>query len=108
MVRYSNCCGAAPIGQSEEMERCPECKEHCSYEDENDSHLEYITVKMPKFRFMAVVADLRWIANVDYTVKEIDPNDGKFDNDPTDQELKRLSNKAYKQWKEYRWKVRNK
>jgi hypothetical protein len=106
---YSSCCGTFCNADALDYQRCPSCKENCDFTDgSEEERIEYITVKMPKFRFMAVVADLRWIANVDYTVKEIDPNDGKFDNDPTDQELKRLSNKAYKQWKEYRWKVRNK
>lgn len=31
--KLSNCCGASPIGASEDMGMCPECKEHCEYEE---------------------------------------------------------------------------
>lgn len=29
--RMSECCGAAPVLQSEDVGICPECKEHCEY-----------------------------------------------------------------------------
>ena len=29
--RMSDCCGAAPVLQSEDVGICPECKEHCEY-----------------------------------------------------------------------------
>lgn len=31
--RISSCCGASPRGASEDMGMCPECKEHCEYEE---------------------------------------------------------------------------
>ena len=107
---YSSCCGVFTNADALDYQRCPECKESCDFTDgsENDSHLEYVTVKLPLFRFQCVVADLNWIANIDYTIKQVDPNDGKFDNDPSHQELKRLANKAYKDLKNYEYKVRNK
>ena len=105
---YSSCCGVFVNADALDYQRCPSCKESCDFTDGSEEEaIEYITIKMPKFRFMAVVADLRWIANVDYTVKEIDPNDGKFDNDPVHQELKKASNKSFKALKEYEWKTRN-
>ena len=38
MDRVSDCCSAQPVGESEDMGICPECKEHCEYvgEDEDD------------------------------------------------------------------------
>lgn len=30
--KISSCCGHPPIGASEDMGMCPECKEHCEYE----------------------------------------------------------------------------
>jgi len=27
----SDCCGASPVGESEDIGICPECKEHCDY-----------------------------------------------------------------------------
>ena len=29
----SECCGAAEVGASRDMGICPQCKEHCDYED---------------------------------------------------------------------------
>ena len=29
--RVTDCCGAAPVLQSEDVGICPECKEHCEY-----------------------------------------------------------------------------
>jgi len=29
----SNCCDSPPIGISYEIEMCPVCKEHCTYEE---------------------------------------------------------------------------
>jgi len=106
---YSSCCGTFCNADALDYQRCPSCKESCDFTDgSEEERIEYITVKMPKFRFMAVVADLRWIANVDYTVKEIDPNDGKFDNDPMAQDLKKKANEAYKTYKKYIGDRRNK
>lgn len=31
--KVSSCCGAPAIGASEDMGMCPECKEHCEYEE---------------------------------------------------------------------------
>jgi len=34
--RVTDCCGAPPVGASEDMGLCPECKEHCEYVDDED------------------------------------------------------------------------
>ena len=32
----SECCGAAPVAESEDLGICPECKEHCEYIEDDD------------------------------------------------------------------------
>lgn len=32
-ARISSCCGASPVGASEDMGMCPSCHEHCEYEE---------------------------------------------------------------------------
>ncbi len=34
-MKVSNCCGHPPVGNSEEMGICPDCKEHCEYIDDD-------------------------------------------------------------------------
>ena len=36
MSKVSNCCGAPPVGASEDMGLCPDCKDHCEYVEEYD------------------------------------------------------------------------
>lgn len=31
--RVSDCCGAEPVGESEDLGLCPECYDHCEYVD---------------------------------------------------------------------------
>ena len=31
MKKVSNCCGAEPVGASDDMCICPDCHEHCEY-----------------------------------------------------------------------------
>lgn len=31
--KVTSCCGASPIGASEDIGMCPDCKEHCEYEE---------------------------------------------------------------------------
>ena len=37
--RVSDCCGAEPVGESEDLGICPECYDHCDYVERegNDS-----------------------------------------------------------------------
>lgn len=32
-MQVSNCCGAEPVGNCEDMGICPSCYEHCEYEE---------------------------------------------------------------------------
>jgi len=34
MEEVSECCGAAPVGASQDIGICPSCMEHCDYIDE--------------------------------------------------------------------------
>jgi hypothetical protein len=106
---YSSCCGVFVNADALDYQRCPSCKESCDFTDGSEEEtIEYITIKMPSFKWQSMASYFELIHNVDYTVKEIDPNDGKFDNDPIHQELKKASNKSFKALKEYEWKTRNK
>lgn len=40
-IKYSECCGAA-AGEYEDVGMCPDCKEHCSWIDDNDFAQEQI------------------------------------------------------------------
>lgn len=39
MNKVSECCGASPVGESEEMGLCPYCKEHCEYVEEEEESI---------------------------------------------------------------------
>jgi len=38
MNKISECCGAEPIGVSEDIGICPECKDHCEYLTEEEAY----------------------------------------------------------------------
>lgn len=109
-MKHSSCCGAAIHHDIEDFQRCPECKENCGFaeDEENESYLEYVTIILPKFRWDSVVSYFQWLANIDYTVKEVSIKDGFFENDMKHAELKKASNKAYKELKNYEYDKRNK
>jgi hypothetical protein len=37
----SDCCGAAPVGVSDDIGICPECKEHCDYVEDDTNEIEH-------------------------------------------------------------------
>ena len=38
-MKVSNCCGAEMKSPLDEMEICPDCKEHCAVEEEDDEEM---------------------------------------------------------------------
>ena len=36
--RVSDCCGAEPIGEAEDLGLCPECMDHCTYIDVDENN----------------------------------------------------------------------
>lgn len=112
-MKHSSCCGALIPLDFEDMQRCPDCKESCGFAEDEES-IELITVVLDKDLFedikhshsMVTAEELK--ANTDYTIKSVEIKDGFFDLDSKHKELKKLSNKAYKDLKNYEWEARNK
>lgn len=38
MERVSDCCGAEPVGEAEDLGLCPECMDHCTYVDAGEDN----------------------------------------------------------------------
>ena len=75
--------------------------------------MEKITIEIDKdlwhYLLKQCSKSLRYlIANVDYTIKEVKIEDDFFKDDPTYHTLKKQSNEAYKNLKEYEFKQRHK
>ncbi len=105
--KYSNCCGASPVSNGDcdtaDLGICPDCKEHCDYETEAQ---ELITVELDKDLFERVVKSFG-LTMYDYNVKKVEIKDDFFKEDAKHKELKKQSNQAYKQLKEYEFIKRN-
>lgn len=104
MEKYSSCCGVPMNGQYQDYQRCPSCKESCDAVCDEVEPIEYITVKITKDNFDALIGIE---AFSEYEVKEVSIKDNLFDNDQTHSLLKKASLKAYKQLKEYEFNKRH-